>query len=225
MEWLNSIDIDLFKLINSSGFNEVDYFMQLISNKFFWIPLYLYLVYLIYKKFTEDFLKILFSLGILIFLADYGSVNLFKEIFERLRPCHSLDSIRLVGDCGGQYGFISSHASNSFALAFFLGLIFRNVRFFAFLFSWAVIIGFSRIYLGVHYPFDILGGMFWGLSVSLLTYYIFIMKIKKIDWIWLIWLVLVCIWNFVWPEVPPIADVLVAVVLSLFVIFYKRIKE
>ena len=96
---------------------------------------------------------------------------------------------------------------------------------FIFLFSWATIIGYSRIYLGVHFPFDIIGGMFWGLFVSLLTYSIYYMKVKKIDLVWFIWLALVCIWNFVWPEVPAIADVIVAVLLSLGVIFYKNFKK
>jgi membrane-associated phospholipid phosphatase len=157
-------------------------------------------------------------------------VHLFKEVFERARPCNILDAIRVVDDCGhdlcsnkeNHFGFISSHASNSFSIAFFIALIFRNFLGFASLFSWAAIIGFSRIYLGVHYPFDILGGMFWGLFVSLLVYYIYKMKIKDFDFLWLGWLVLVCIWNFVWPEVPPIADVLVAIILSLAVITIKN---
>jgi len=222
METLQKIDEYFFRLINSAGWEGMDGIMILISSKWCWIPLYIYILYLIYKRFSDHFLKILLALGLLIFLADFGSVHLFKEVFERSRPCHLLEGIRVVDDCGGPFGFISSHASISFSIAFFIYLLFRNIRMFALLFSWAVLIGFSRIYLGVHYPFDILGGMFWGLFVSLLVYYIYRMKIKDFDFLWLGWLVLVCIWNFVWPEVPPIADVLVAVVLSLGVITIKN---
>ncbi len=222
MDWLKSIDVVLFNLINQNGLIEIDYIMQIISNKFVWIPLYLYLVYIIYKKFKNKFFKILSSLIILIFLADYGSVKLFKEIFERLRPCYALDYIRLVGDCGGQYGFISSHAANSFALAFYIGFLFKRFNLFAFLFSWSVIIGYSRIYLGVHYPFDVLGGMLWGLFVSLFTYFIYIKKMKNIDWVWVLWVFLVCIWNFGWPQVPAIADVIVAIILSFIVLLLKN---
>jgi len=222
MDWLKSIDVILFNLINQNGFIEIDYIMQLISNKLVWIPLYLYLVYIIYKNFKNEFFKILSSLIILIFLSDYGSVNLFKEIFQRLRPCYALDYVRLVGECGGQYGFISSHAANSFALAFYIGLLFKRFNLFAILFSWAVIIGYSRVYLGVHYPFDVLSGMLWGLFVSLLTYFIYIKKMKNIDWVWILWVILVCIWNFGWPQVPAIADVIVAIILSFIVLLLKN---
>ncbi len=225
METLQKIDEYFFRLINSAGWEDMDGIMILISSKWFWIPLYIYIIYLIYKRFSDQFIKILVALGLLIFIADFGSVHLFKEVFERSRPCHFLEGIRVVDGCGGPFGFISSHASISFSLAFFISLIFRNLWGFVHLFSWAVLIGFSRVYLGVHYPFDILGGMFWGLFVSLLVYYIYRMKIKDFDFLWFGWLVLVCIWNLVWPEVPPIADVLVAVVLSLGVITIKNRKK
>ena len=222
METLQKIDEYFFRLINSAGWEDMDGIMILISSKLFWIPLYIYIIYLIYKRFSDQFIKILLALGLLIFIADFGSVHLFKELFERSRPCHFLEQIRVVDGCGGPFGFVSSHASISFSIAFFISLLFRNLWGFVHLFSWAVLIGFSRVYLGVHYPFDILGGMFWGLFVSLLVYYIYRMKIKDFDFLWFGWLVLVCIWNFVWPEVPPIADVLVAVVLSLGVITIKN---
>ena len=170
MEWLNFIDIQLFRLVNSTGYEQLDLMMILISSKWLWIPLYLYLLYLLYQKYAAKFIWILISLGILIFLADYGSVHFFKEVFQRLRPCHQLDDIRIVDGCGALYGFVSSHAANAFSVTFFVSLLLKSRKVFCLLFNWAVIIGFSRIYLGVHFPFDIIGGMFWGVFVSLLTY-------------------------------------------------------
>ena len=179
MECLKQIDEYFFRLINSAGWGQMDVVMMLISSKWLWIPLYLLLLYLLYKKLSAKFIWVLISLGVLIFLADYGSVHFFKEVFQRLRPCHQLDNIRIVAECGGFYSFVSSHAANTFSVAFFMGLLFRNIWGFIHLFSWAVLIGYSRIYLGVHFPFDIVGGMFWGLFVSLLVYKLLKLKLNE----------------------------------------------
>lgn len=170
MKKIIEIDTYLFKLINSNGDVSFDFLMILLSNKFVFIPLYIYILCVLYKKFKKDFFWVLLSISFLIFLADFGSVKFFKEVFLRLRPCHQFEDIRLVLECGGKFSFISSHASNMFSIAFFIGLLTKKTKLFITLFSLATVIGYSRIYLGVHFPLDIIGGMFWAIIVSLLTF-------------------------------------------------------
>ena len=179
MNWLANLDNVLFRVINSSGDFNLDPIMILFSNKFIFIPIYIYILSVLFRQHIKQFIWILLLLAVLIFLADFGSVHFFKNIFQRLRPCHQFDDIRIVLECGGLYGFISSHAANMFSIAFFIGLVNRDLKLFIFLFSLATIVGYSRIYLGVHYPFDIVGGMLWAIIVSLLTYKFLSLKIDE----------------------------------------------
>jgi len=166
----------LFLLLNGWHADILDPIMVGISSRFLWIPLYAFLLYVLIKNYKVKSFYIILFVVLLITLCDQLSVQLFKNNFERLRPCHdpSIQSlVHLVnGYCGGQFGFVSSHATNVFGLAVFLGKILRNVwmRWPALLIVWACIVAYSRIYLGVHYPFDIIGGGLLGTIIALLLF-------------------------------------------------------
>ncbi|MCD4773489.1 MAG: phosphatase PAP2 family protein [Bacteroidales bacterium] len=161
-------DEELFLLINGFHNSFGDFIMFWMSEKFIWIPLYLFFVYLIYRQYKLKTLIVLIFVAIMITFSDQISVHLFKNIFQRLRPCHDpglMDLFHIVKDkCGGQYGFISSHAANTFAISVFLiKLIGRKYKYFTILIMvWAILISYSRIYLGVHFPGDVIIGAFFG---------------------------------------------------------------
>jgi undecaprenyl-diphosphatase len=168
IELLKYWDTQVFLFLNEKHSVFLDFVMFWASNKIIWIPLYLFFVFLIYKYYKKSTLWILLAAVLLIAMSDIVSVHLFKNVFLRLRPCHEpqLEGlVHLVNDkCGGQYGFISSHAANHFAIAVFLSVLLGSkVKYFTILiFIWAGIISYSRIYLGVHYPGDVLGGIVVG---------------------------------------------------------------
>jgi len=161
--------------MNSPFFDVVFYW---VTSKVFWIPFYLYLIFLLAKKWGWKTLIIGLFLGLLFFLGDRISVVVFKEGFERLRPCHNPEISSLVhivqNHCGGQFGFVSSHATNSFSLAIFSGLLFK--RFYKYfpiwIILWAALVSYSRIYVGVHYPADIIGGAILGGIIGYLTFWL-----------------------------------------------------
>ena len=130
LDILNNLDRELFLLLNGFNNSLLDFVMFWLSNKFIWIPLYLYFVYLIFKTFGKKGYLILGSLILLITLSDLISVHLFKNIFLRLRPSHEPELQGLVhivnGYKGGLYGFVSSHAANVFAGVIFLSLMFKK---------------------------------------------------------------------------------------------------
>ena len=120
---------------------------------------------------------------VLVVLTDQISVELFKENFKRYRPCHNLNIkhlIHLVGDgCGGLYGFVSSHATNTAGIATFLFLLLRKKfpKYSWLVFIWAALNSYSRVYVGVHYPADVMVGSLLGMAIGFFTFYLF----KKVD--------------------------------------------
>ena len=181
---LKEIDTQLFLFLNSKHNAFFDVIMFWFSHKYFWIPLYALFLYLSYKHFGKKVVLVALCAVLVIVLADQISVHAFKNVFMRYRPCNNLlicEQVHVNGGKGGMYGFISSHAANTFALAMFLTLLFKNkIRYFgAAVFAWAIIVSYSRIYNGVHYPSDIVAGAIVGMGIGISVYSLFVFVDKK----------------------------------------------
>jgi undecaprenyl-diphosphatase len=173
---LKELDTQLFLFLNSKHNALMDTVMYWVSHKFFWIPLYIYFLSLAYKKTGKQIWLVLVAATLLILISDQVSVHAFKNVFLRYRPCHNLtiqSQVHLLnGHCGGTYGFVSSHATNTFALVMFLVLVLKNnsIIFSVFMFSWAALVAYSRIYAGVHYPADVVVGAILGMGIGIAIY-------------------------------------------------------
>jgi undecaprenyl-diphosphatase len=167
-------DSDLFRFINEAHQPWLDVPMEIISGKLTWIPLYGLLIYSVFRSYQSASWKAIIYLISTVVFADQFSSSLLKPLFKRLRPCHVEEFqswIHLPAGCGGMYGFCSSHAANSFAIAVGYYLLTKNKFAGLALILWASLISYSRIYLGAHYPLDVIVGAVvggigaWGLFI------------------------------------------------------------
>jgi undecaprenyl-diphosphatase len=175
LEKISQWDEQLFIFLNSFHSDFFDPIMFQLTQTMPWIPLYIFLSYLIWKTYGRDSWWVFIAVGLAILLADKTTSALMKPFFERLRPCHdpALEGlIHNYGKCGGMYGFASSHAANSFAIATIMSLALSH-RYFAirWLFVWAIFFSYTRIYLGVHYPGDVIVGGLVGIISALIAFY------------------------------------------------------
>ena len=189
IEEILKLDSKLFLYLNNLGTSKFDIFWISLSKIEANILMYLFLILLFFynQKIRPKLIYIFyffFVIALMIIITDQGA-NIFKDSFQRLRPCYNesiIDSLRLVKEnCGGKYGFFSAHASNSFSLAIFFGLLFINrIRYIIMItIVYASLISYSRIYLGVHYPIDIIFGSLFGIFVGFVMYSFVYLKFLK----------------------------------------------
>lgn len=165
-------DKALFFLINSVWTSPLkDEIMPLLRNKYIWAPLYVFIAAFFLKNYKIHGVYVLLYLGVVVLFCDQISTTL-KPFIQRLRPCHDdfwIEHLRLLVGCGKSFGFPSNHAANHFGVAAFLGvLLWRNSRFILpVALLWAGVICYAQVYVGVHYPLDILGGAVLGSGIGL----------------------------------------------------------
>lgn len=172
MNWLINADKEAFLFLNSINSNVGDVIMSLFTRTEYWSLFFIAIIFFIFKQYKGKSYLVLLMIALIIVIADQGS-GLVKNLVERLRPSHDetlKGLVHIVNKKGGLYGYFSAHASNTFGVATFLSLLFKNKRFSYIVFAWATIASYTRIYLGLHFPGDILTGIVFGLATGWAIY-------------------------------------------------------
>lgn len=182
---LSTIDSDLFLFLNGLHTDWMDKVMTLITDMWVWMPLYFLLIYWMVKQYGKRWWWIVLSVCVVVLCSDQLASHVCKPLFQRLRPCYNSDFQDLIylpkGLAGGKYGFVSSHAANTFAVATFLTAVLTKSRPWTaiLLFFWAFVSSYSRIYIGFHYPGDIVCGAVLGVLVGMVLWKVFQLTLQK----------------------------------------------
>jgi len=188
---LNAADRELFLLLNGLHSDAADAFMLAATNTKFWLPVHLFFIYMLFRKLDNGAWLALGAIGLAVLLSDQLTSSLLKPLTERLRPSHdhSFEGvIHLVRNHtgefyrGGKFGFPSSHAANAFAVATLLWLLIgRKFPWTILTFAVAGLIGYTRIYLGVHFPGDVIVGAFLGAGIGWLCWKLYLYGLSRLQ--------------------------------------------
>lgn len=185
LEALKHIDEQVLLFINGLHNPFLDFTMYWLSDTWIWLPLYAFLIFIILKKWKlKEGLIIIAIAFALLGLSELISSFIFKPWIARPRPCYVPELMQqfhfILDGCGGAYGFFSSHASDTFAITIFLFLLFNKDKRVYALIVWAVLVSVSRVYLGKHYPLDVLAGMTCGALLGWFGYWV-LLKVKVVS--------------------------------------------